>query len=54
MGAIVEAVLWVLDLIIPTKDPRERRLQRLGCFLFGGFALFVCVVVVLDLYVFGG
>ena len=52
MDALIEAVVWVFDLIIPDKDSRYRRVQRLGCFLFGGLGIVVCIAVLLDLYVF--
>jgi hypothetical protein len=52
VDSIIEAIVWVFELIIPDKDPRYRRVQRLGCFLFGGFGLLVLVLVLFQ--VFGG
>ena len=52
MDGIIEAIIWFFGLIIPDKDPRYRRVQRLGCILFGGFGLIVIALVLF--LVFGG
>ena len=54
VDVLVDAFLWVLDLIVPDKNARYRRVQRLGCVLFGGFGIVVAVVVALDVFVIGG
>jgi len=52
VDGIIEAIIWFFGLIIPDKDPRYRRVQRLGCILFGGFGLIVIALVLF--LVFGG
>ena len=53
VDSIVEAFIWVLDLVIPDKDSRYRRVQRLGCVMFAGLGLLAAVVLLLDLFAFG-
>jgi hypothetical protein len=53
MDAIIQAVAFVLDLVIPDEDRRFRRVQRIGCVLFGGFALLVGGYAFIVVFVIG-
>ena len=53
MDAVIQAVLFVLDLVIPNNGPRYRRVQRVGCVLFGGFGLVVLGIAVFELFIDG-
>jgi hypothetical protein len=53
MDAVIQAVLFVLDLVIPDKDPRFRRVQKIGCILFGGFGLVVLGIAAFEMFIEG-
>jgi hypothetical protein len=53
MDAIIQAILFVLDLVIPDKDQRYRRLQRIGCFLFGALAFITGGYLLIDVILIG-
>jgi hypothetical protein len=53
MDSVIEAVLFVLDLVIPDKNPRFRRVQRIGCVLFGGFRLVGLGIAVFEIFIDG-
>jgi hypothetical protein len=53
MDAVIQAVLFVLELVIPNKDPRFRRVQKIGCILFGGFGLVVIGIAAFKIFING-
>ncbi|MFV0645902.1 MAG: hypothetical protein ACK5NN_15650 [Sphingomonadaceae bacterium] len=50
MEAIINAIIWLFEWLLPHSDPGIRRAQKIGYFLFGSAAIVIGGLVLLDVY----